>query len=201
MRKYGGATGNERQAERRTQLMAAGLDLLASEDGPRNFTVRGVCRTAELASRYFYESFDDLDEFAVAIYDEEILALTNVTLTALESIDRGDDEGRVRTSLGTLIGHIAEDVRRGRLIYSPALAAVPAVAARRRDSTRLFVGLLVDEANPDSPLDGPSDVISEMLVGGLAQAIKAWLDGDLSLTQQELVDECSRVFLETLVRT
>ena len=154
------------------------------------------------SSRYFYESFDDLEEFAVAIYDEIITDLTITTLGALDGVDRKDADALVRTSLGALIGYIAEDMRRGRLLYSTTLAAVPAVAARRRASTRLFVGLLMDEARDDTPLDPPpSEVVSVMMVGGLAHAITAWLDGDLVLTQDELVDACSRVFLDTLVRT
>jgi AcrR family transcriptional regulator len=198
MRVYAGVTGADRRAERRERLLSAGLDLLGSVDGPRNFTLRGICRAAELGPRYFYESFDDLEEFAVAIYDEEITALTIVTLDALEGVDRSDDEARIRTSLGALIGHIAQDMRRGRLLYSTALSSVAAVDARRRDSTRLFVGLLVDESNPATKLHSPTDVLSEMLVGGLAQAIKAWLDGDLVLSQAELVDACSQVFLDNL---
>jgi len=202
LRMYGGATGAERLSERREQLLATGLDLLASADGPGNFTVRGVCRAAELSSRYFYESFDDLDEFAVAIYDEIITDLTITTLGALDGVDRKDADALVRTSLGALIGYIAEDMRRGRLLYSTTLAAVPAVAARRRASTRLFVGLLMDEARDDTPLDPPpSEAVSVMMVGGLAHAITAWLDGDLTMTQDELVDACSQVFLDTLVRS
>jgi AcrR family transcriptional regulator len=201
MRKYGGATADERQAERRTQLLDAGLELMASDGAPQNFTVRGVCREAGLASRYFYENFEDLEDLAVTVYDDEVLALTIVSLTALDDIDQDDDEARVLTGLGALIGQIAEDPRRGRLFYSPALSSFPAIAARRRESTRLFVGLLVDQANPDAPPGGPSDVVSEILVGGLAQAISAWLDGDLTLPQEEFVDGCSRVFLDTLART
>jgi AcrR family transcriptional regulator len=200
MRAYAGATGDERQAERRQQLLEAGLELLASTDGLQDFTLRGVCREADLGTRYFYESFEDLDEFAVVIYDDEITELTIVTLGALEGIDSGDDEGRVRTALGAFISHIAEDPRRGRLIYSSALASVPAVAARRRESTRLFVGLLVDEANSTTSLNPPSEVVSEMLVGGLAQAIQAWLDGDITLSVDDLIDACSRFFLDTLRR-
>lgn len=201
MRVYAGVTGDERLAERRKRLLAAGLELLASADGPQDFTVRGVCRQAELASRYFYESFDNLDDFAVAIYDDEILAMTVVTMAALEGVNRRDDEKRIRTSLRALVNHLAEDRRRGRLLYSSALASVPGVAARRRDSTRLFVGLLIDEANAESGPGAPSDAISEMLVGGLAQAIRAWLDGELTLDEDDLVEQCTQVFLDTLVRT
>lgn len=201
MRVYGGATGNERLAERRKQLLAAGLELLAFDGGPQNFTVRGVCREAGLAARYFYESFEDTGDLAVAVYDDEVLALTMAAMSALDGVERGLNEKRVHAGLSALVGQIALDPRRGRLFYSPALASVPAIAARRRASTRLFVGLLVDEANPSSPPDGPSDVVSEMLVGGLAQAIQAWLDGDVELSQENFVSACARVFLDTLVRT
>lgn len=201
MRTYGGATGNERLAERRTRLLAAGLDLLASDDGPRAFTVRGVCREAGLASRYFYESFEDADDLAAAIYDEEIIALTTVTLGAMDGIP--DDVKRfMGAALEAMIGHIAEDPRRGRLLYAPALAALPAIAERRKASTRLFVGLLTDEARSRTPLeDGPAAaVLAEILVGGLAQAIAAWLDGEVPMSQADFVEACTQPFVATLDR-
>lgn len=201
MRMYRGASGPERQAERRKQLLAAGLDLLASPEGPQGFSVRGVCRKAGLPSRYFYESFDDLGELAVTIYDDEVLALTIVSMSALDGIDPGDDEARVREGLTALIGQVADDPRRGRLFYSPALSSIPEIASRRRDSTRLFVELLADEKNPGTPSDEPSDVVAEILVGGVAQAISAWLDGDVVMTQEEFVEACAQVFLDTLART
>ena len=95
-----GAPGDERLNERRKQLLAAGLDLLASEEGPQNFTVSGVCREAGLPTRYFHENFDDLGDLAVTIYDDEVLALTIVSMAALDSIDRSDDEnGSARGSV------------------------------------------------------------------------------------------------------
>jgi hypothetical protein len=64
----------------------------------------------------------------------------------------------------------------------------------------LFVGLLTDESNPGTPLNEPSEVVAEILVGGLAQAISAWLDGDVVLTQEQFVDACTQVFLDALAR-
>ena len=126
-RVYGGATGDERWSERRAQLMSAGLELLASADGARAFTVRGVCRQARLTSRYFYEHFGDAGELATAIYDEEVFKLTTVTLAAMDGVP--DDIPLVtRAAIGALIDQVAEDPRRGRLLFSPALLAVPAIA-------------------------------------------------------------------------
>lgn len=175
--------------------MDAGLDLLASADGARAFTVRGVCRKAGLASRYFYENFGDAGELATAIYDEEVLNLATVTLAALDGAP--DDIPMVaRTGLGALIGCIAEDPRRGRLLFSPALVALPAIAERRDASTRLFVGFCWDEVQKRVPTAiGPSfDVAAEVLVGGLGQAIVSWLDKEISVTLDELVAGCSDVW-------
>ncbi len=197
MRVYGGVAGDERLADRRSQLLAAGLELLASEAGARALTVRGVCRETGLASRYFYESFADAGELAAAVYDETIAALTTASLTALG--EAGDEDVAVlaRVGVDAIVGHILEDPRRGRLLFSPALAALPVIAERRDASTRLFVELLGAEAQARSPMPGgPSfDVAREMLVGGLAQAVSAWLDGDLSVDRDTFVDSCAELFV------
>ena len=80
--------------------MDAGLELLASEKGARTFTVRGVCREAELSSRYFYENFGDGGELAVAIYDAEVLDLTTITLAAMDGIHRRHPPGRTGRARG-----------------------------------------------------------------------------------------------------
>ncbi|HSS25484.1 MAG TPA: TetR/AcrR family transcriptional regulator, partial [Mycobacterium sp.] len=56
VRPYRGVEAAARLAARRNRLLAAGLDLLGAEqeDIPA-LTVRGVCRQAGLATRYFYE--------------------------------------------------------------------------------------------------------------------------------------------------
>ena len=191
---YGGATGDERWSERRAQLMNAGLELLASDDGARAFTVRGVCRQARLTSRYFYEHFGDAGELATAIYDEEVLKLTTVTLAAMDGVP--DEIPLVtRAAIGALIDQVAEDPRRGRVLFSPALVAVPAIAERRHASTQLFVDLFQDEVRKRIPTASGSsfDVAAEMVIGGLGQAISSWLDREISLKKGALVAGISDV--------
>jgi len=197
LRTYGGVAGDERRADRRSQLLDAGLELLAADDGAQAFTVRGVCREAGLASRYFYESFADAGDLAAAVFDAAVTDLTTTTLTALGEVGDQEVAEQARVGVDAIVGHILEDPRRGRLLFSPALAALPAIAARRSASTRLFVGLLGAEAQARTPIEGgPSfDVASEMLVGGLAQAISAWLDGDVDVDRAEFVDSCAVLFL------
>jgi AcrR family transcriptional regulator len=197
LRTYGGVTGDERRADRRAQVLGAGLELLAADDGAQAFTVRGVCREAGLASRYFYESFADAGDLAAAVFDAAVTDLTTATLTALAEAGDEDVAEQARVGVDAIVGHILEDPRRGRLLFSPALAALPAIAERRSASTRLFVGLLGAEAQARTPVEGgPSfDVATEVLVGGLAQAISAWLDGDVDMDRAELVDSCAVLFV------
>ena len=61
LRAYGGEGGDTRVARRRSALIDAGLDLLGADDVGA-VTVRGVCRQAGLTARYFYESFESVDQ-------------------------------------------------------------------------------------------------------------------------------------------
>lgn len=67
-RPYRGVRAADRLAERRERLLGAGLDLLGAQE-LTELTVRGVCSRAGVASRYFYESFADKDEFVAAVFD------------------------------------------------------------------------------------------------------------------------------------
>ncbi|WP_253854030.1 TetR/AcrR family transcriptional regulator [Prauserella alba] len=196
LRTYGGVSGTDRQAERRAQLLEAGLDLLGSEEGPPHaLTVRGVCRRAGLAARYFYENFADRDALAAAVYDHVVEGIAATTLEAVQEAP-ADAEAKVRAGLSRLVRTVAEDPRRGRLLFSPSMADA-ALAQRRAASTRMFVGLLGVQAREFYGVDGGTrlDILAEMLVGGLAQTLTSWLDGSLEATEDEVVDHGAELFL------
>src|SRR6201986_5654057 len=89
-RRWAGVPLEDRQALRREDLVAAGVQLLGEASGPA-VTVRAVCRQAELTERYFYESFADRDEFVRAVYDDvcarAMSALTSAT-TPREAVEQ-----------------------------------------------------------------------------------------------------------------
>ncbi|NIJ12052.1 AcrR family transcriptional regulator [Saccharomonospora amisosensis] len=195
LRIYGGVAGADRTAERRAQLIEAGLELLGAAEGEPNLSVRGVCRQSGLATRYFYESFADRDALVAAVYDHVVQGLAAATLAAVEAAPH-DARQKVRAGLGRLVRYVAEDPRRGRLLFSPALGG-SVLAARRAESARLFVRLLGLQAREFYGIDDSARlaVVSELLVGGLAQVLTAWLGGALSLSEEEIVEQCTEVFV------
>src|SRR5207302_1682855 len=72
----------DRKSERRRLLLRAGFELLGGE-GWSATTVRAVIERAGLNPRYFYESFTDLDEFVVAVYDQVVGEARDVVVAAL----------------------------------------------------------------------------------------------------------------------
>lgn len=195
LRVYGGVDGDHRQAERRAQLLEAGLDLLGGSGGDSTLTVRGACKRAGLTTRYFYENFADRDALSMAVYDHVIDEIATSTFEALEAT-APDATAMTRAALGNIVQKIVEDPRRGRLLFSAALTS-PVIADRRLQSTRLFVDLLSGQARNFYELaDGTEiDLTAQFLVGGLARALTAWLDGALQISEDDLVDRCTELFL------
>ncbi|MDT5015597.1 MAG: hypothetical protein QOD39_1757, partial [Mycobacterium sp.] len=104
----------DRQVLRRDELIAAGVELLGSADGPA-LTVRAVCRAAGLTERYFYESFTDRDEFVRAVYDD-VCARAMSTLTTADT---------PRDAVEKFVALMVDDPARGRvLLLAPAVEPV-----------------------------------------------------------------------------
>lgn len=193
LRVYGGVDGDRRRADRRAQLIEAGLDLLGGPDGGR-LTVRGACQRAGVVARYFYESFADRDELAGAVYDHVVREVAAGALRAVAAApDRPKD--RARAGLAALVELIDSDPRRGRVLFSAELSD-PLIARRRQQSTRFFVQLLGEQAHGAYGAAGSADELftSTFLVGGMAGVLTAWLDGQAPMARDEVVDRCTELF-------
>jgi AcrR family transcriptional regulator len=195
LRVYGGVQGDHRKAERRAQLIEAGLDLLGAPGDSPTLTVRGACQQAGLATRYFYESFTDRDALAAAVYDHVVDDLATTTLEAVTAVP-SDERAKVRAGLENIVRTVARDPRRGRLLFSITLAS-PLLAQRRLDSSRLFAALLGGQAQDFYGItDSPHlELTTHFIVGGLAQTLTAWLDGTLDVEEDRLVAHCTEIFL------
>lgn len=197
-RVYGGLAASERSASRRRQLLDAGLDLLGT-DGWKATTVRAVCARAKLTPRYFYESFADLDALLVALFDAIADEVAQNVLAAV-SPPPGDARSTARAAIAAGVHVLTDDPRKGRVLFAEAIGS-EALAARRRTTLRGFAALVAAQGRAFYGISAPTgqhvDPASVMLVGGLAEAFAAWLDGDIRASREQLIDDCTELFLAT----
>jgi AcrR family transcriptional regulator len=186
VRPYRGVEAADRQAQRRARLLDAGLSVLGFDSGAEPLTVRGVCRRAGLSARYFYESFTDRDDFVGAVYDWVIADLAATTQAAVAAAPPRE---QARAGMANIVRSIAGDTRVSRLLFSAELAD-PVVVRKRDESSTLLATLLAQHVSQTFRLaeDDHLCATSHFTVGGVGQAITAWLAGQMAMTPDELID-------------
>jgi len=194
-RPYRGVEAADRLATRRSKLLGAGLDLLgADRQDAAELTVRGICRRAGLAARYFYESFADKDEFVAAVFDWVIADLAATTQAAVAA---APPEEQTRAGMANVVRTIGGDPRVGRLLFSAQLAN--AVLVRKRvESNALFA--MLSGRHVENALHVPENdrikAAAHFVVGGVAQTISAWLAGAVRLDPDQLIDQLASLLDE-----
>jgi AcrR family transcriptional regulator len=194
-RPYRGVEAADRLATRRSKLLGAGLDLLgADRQNAAELTVRGICRRAGLAARYFYESFADKDEFIAAVFDWVIADLAATTQAAVAA---APPEEQARAGMANVVRTIGGDPRVGRLLFSAQLAN--AVLVRKRvESNALFA--MLSGRHVENALRVPENdrikAAAHFVVGGVAQTISAWLAGEVRLDPDQLIDQLASLLDE-----
>ncbi len=194
---YGGVPAVERQAARRERLLGAAYDLLGT-DGWQATTVRAVCRRAELTPRYFYESFDDLDALVVAVFDQIVAELVSVVLAAVATAP-DDAHAKARAAIGGFVRHVTDDPRRAQIVFSEALGS-EALARRRFETLHEFARLISEQGQAFYGIRNKqrlADTTAYLLAGGLAELLLAWLGGAIDGSVDELIDDCTALFVAT----
>lgn len=194
-RPYRGVEAAERLASRRNRLLAAGLDLLGDQRPDLSaVTVRGVCRRAGLAARYFYESFTDKDEFVSSVFDWVVAELAATTQAAVAAVPADE---QTRAGIANIVRTITDDARVGRLLFSTQLAD-PVVVRKRAESSALFA--MLSGQHVGNALRVPANdrikAAAHFVVGGVGQTISAWLAGAVRLEPGELVDHLAALLDE-----
>jgi AcrR family transcriptional regulator len=195
---YRGVSAEERRARRREQLLDAGLDLLGTE-GWSAATMTAICARAGLTERYFYESFADREALLLAVFDRITAEAADVVLAAIEASPR-EARARSRAAIAAFVELMTDDPRKGRVAFVEALGS-EALMRRRYESIRTFAALLAEQAREFYGMPEGNDQLVEltsfMLVGGLAEALMAWLGGELDTSREQLIDDSTDLFVAT----
>lgn len=194
--RWAGVPAADRRAARRDLLLDVALELLGTE-GWAATTVRGVCQAARLNPRYFYESFDDLDALAVALYDRLVGELAEQVRAAVDAAGR-DRRAQLRAAVECTVRFVDEDRRRGRVLYVEALGNEALNRRRVETGLALVEAVERDAAERHGPLPPgvtTGRVSAAVLVGGFSEVLVAWLDGRIDVSRQRLIDDATELFV------
>jgi AcrR family transcriptional regulator len=193
---YGGVRALDRVAGRRTRLLEAALELLGT-DGWQVTTVRGICAKARLTPRYFYESFADRDELLIALFDQLV---AEAAARVLEAVDGAEHDARAKAhaAIGAFVELVTDDPRKARVLFMEAVGSEP-LALRRFETVRMFAALVAQHGRAFYGIAGGTlvDTTALMLVGGLAETLLSWLGGAPQVTREQLIEDCTDLFVLT----
>jgi AcrR family transcriptional regulator len=195
VRTYRGVPAEQRQAERRSRLLAAGVAVIG-RSGWQGTAVRAVCAEARLTERYFYESFSDREALLLAVFDRVSADAATAILAAVAGAPH-DAEARARAAIGAFVDLVADDPGRARVMLVEATGS-DELNERRRAAIATFARLVRDQgADFYGVKPGSVDVelTAHALVGAVAQLLIAWLSGEVEVSRDRLVDHCTALFL------
>jgi AcrR family transcriptional regulator len=186
MRDYDGKTAAERIAQRREQLIAAGLEVFGTL-GYSNASIRAVLERAGLRARYFAENFADLDELMAAVFDRIVEGEVASAKAAAATTPKG--AAQARAVFEALVGYLEDDPRRARIKLREVLAAGP-VSRSHRQKAMAGIGAILTDLLP--PATGDSDYDPQVF--GLAlsavgyELLIARLAEDPQVTREQVVE-------------
>lgn len=187
MRVYAGLSGLQRREERRQRLIDAGLELF----GTRGVAATGIvdiCAEANLIKRYFYESFNSIDQLAAAVFEQVTDRLVEQVVPAIIA-GGGQDP---RPALTAYFNGALADPRVARFLAVEGRTALDRYGdgfANR--AVELWFGFTPAVEGRD---EAALRLRAYAFAGALTQVGLAWHDGVLDLTVDQVIDELVAVF-------
>ncbi len=180
--------------------MLAGFELF-SEGGEAAVSVRSVCRTAELNSRYFYESFRDTNELFAAVYDGIVAELGKILFAATAEFP-DDDRARLRAGIRAVLEFTSADPRRGKVLFA-GVGANPAFMSRRIAAKDQLRRLIFTDRRRIDPQPEPmaNEVEAVMYVGAMTWMTRGWAAGELGTDLDLVVDAAVRMLMPAEIRS
>lgn len=195
-RVYRGLTAEQREDQRRAQLLAAGLEVFADQGWDRA-TVRAVCRAAGLSPRYFYDHFASKQALFLAVCDQIADETEALVRAAARAPGRRPHE-RVGDVLAALADYFAADPRRVRVALVESMATPQLRVFRAgllRTASERAAGLMrslhPDPARADV---GGIALSARVLTGGFAELLVGAASTGAPPDRDELVAHLTRLY-------
>jgi AcrR family transcriptional regulator len=195
-RTYGGMTAEQRAADRRARLIAAGLETFGA-DGYACATIEGLCRAAGVTARHFYEHFPTREDLLLAVY-EQVLEIHRMEIAAA-LVDEGDLEARVRTMTSAAVCAWTKNPKAARVAFVEVVGVSDRVEQRRLEAIAQYAQLvtaIADDLHRRGMTPAPGrPLAARALVGAMIALVELWLTAPDPPAPDEMIEEGTRVAL------
>ncbi|MGH8444651.1 MAG: TetR/AcrR family transcriptional regulator [Solimonas sp.] len=187
---------SELKAERRERLINAGYAIVGSE-GYARLSIERVCAAARVATRHYYEHFQNREALLHALHDRVENELWQIVTKALTEpgVEIG---GRTGEAICAFVRHALSDPCRARILCLETVGVSPELEARRRRLTRRFAELIhqVSQQLVNEGLLPAADyrLSGIALVGATNELLAEWISGEMRLTATEMELQVLNIF-------
>jgi len=191
--RWAGVPAAERVALRRALLVHTAYDLFG-RGGEAEVAVRSVCRAANLNHRYFYESFESVDELLGAVYDQVYGDLRRALRTA--TFEEREDRLRLRAGIAAVLDFSSADRRRGEILFTGA-PINPVLVARRaaaQQELRQYIFWVRQRADAESDRL-TAEVAAAICAGATTELNQQWLAGTLGDDLDAVIDRVVQILV------
>jgi AcrR family transcriptional regulator len=198
-RPYGGVHADIRRQERRTRLIAAGLEVIGTR-GYHLSTVRDICAQSGLSERYFYESFKGMGLLFEAVYAELHTESQSRVMGAFVAASalKADPMQMAEAAVTAWLKFIKEDARRARILLIDAVSINDSNTRNAQAAIQDFAGIIrsfVEMLYPGlGKLGYDPKMVAATLAGANLQAAKAWMWAGFEQPVEEVAKHLTLVF-------
>jgi len=175
-RRYGGASFEDRQADRRERLIAAAIEVFGRW-GREGATVAAICAEAGLTARYFYESFPNRE----ALFLEAYRAVQAQLLTEMASAGGPDP---VRAALTAFYAGLAAHPGLAKVFLLDPHGREPDMQAAGEPTARRLAEMFAPGVTAPLALAGMRGAIIQIarnwIAGGFAEPVETVVDTALA---------------------
>lgn len=205
-RAYAGVAPEQRDAQRRDALVAAGVQAFG-ERGYAAATIESICGEASVSTRDFYSYFAAKEDLLLAVYDRIIEQTMEAVASAVAAaIDRDEAATQVvRSGIAAFAHSMVEDERWARINFIEVVGVSAAVERRRRAVITEF-GRYVSSTNEALALRGDVDratltpVHSVAMVGAIHETLTDWVLQSNRPPLEATIDVLADIFVAVLGR-
>ncbi len=199
-RTYSGISLSQRVAQRRECFIDAGIDLFGTI-GYNATTMRKLVSTSGLTNRYFYESFDSMEDLLIACYES---LMNHFRDTLQQVLHEAKQEKPINVKDGLLCFFQAmQDPKFAKITHSEVLGISAKVDTTYNRKSADFAALLMSyvEENEAIHIDpAEKQIIGAALVGAVTHAAMVWVKGQYEQPIDTVVEAARKIFEGTLVQ-